>query len=71
MEGIFMKSLLKPCPFCGSPAKFCTDDNHQSDNYNGSFIECVNCHASTAIVFPIGEEIRDKVESLWNTRRLT
>lgn len=60
-----MSEDLKPCPFCGGPA-------HRVDNRvavgertdGGSFIECTQCHASTAVHY----DRKENLLSAWQRR---
>ena len=57
---------LKPCPFCGGMAQR-TDvptDDESDPNAGGSFIECRECAASTALHFDRKENLIDS----WNQR---
>lgn len=55
---------LKPCPFCGGDAVLhSVTDEHELDN-GGSFIECLFCKASSAMVF--GE--KTTLVERWNKR---
>lgn len=54
---------IKPCPFCGKPARL-----RGSDNVSGTpfyYVECdnINCMASVA-----GQETPEKAIELWNRR---
>lgn len=61
---------LKHCPCCGSESYFgmCDDDNQS--NYGGWFVECSNnkCRLTTPIVFPLGDDPRERLCEIWNKR---
>ena len=62
---------LKRCPFCGGEAEFgqCSlaEDN---DNAGAEFISCVQCDATTALVFPCMDEAKTMLMERWNKRAL-
>jgi hypothetical protein len=62
---------LKPCPCCGNVADFgmCEDDN--SSDFGGWFVECTNdrCRLTTPLVFPLGDDPRERLREIWNKRR--
>lgn len=55
---------LKKCPFCGSKAKFRRDKNNE-----GEWIECTKCMASTSIMFPFKDDVRELLYEKWNLRK--
>lgn len=60
-----MTEGLRPCPFCGGPAK--REDITEDDgfcNIGGSYIGCASCGACTAVVFGRKETLLDR----WNIR---
>ena len=59
---------LKPCPFCGGPAKRVDVEatNFSVANAGGSYITCQVCWACSSIMF--GEKIG--LEEAWNRRAL-
>lgn len=60
---------LKPCPHCGSEAKLntITDDPERPD-YQGNYIACEACGATTQLMFSTGEDCRPVLAELWNAR---
>lgn len=44
---------LKPCPFCGSDAKFRHIGKGTNKNELGVHVRCKNCGASTEIDYPL------------------
>jgi Lar family restriction alleviation protein len=62
---------LKPCPFCGSKAKYNIVDNTDPGNpwSGGEFIECTACKASTSIMFPTMDSVKELVIEKWNLRK--
>ncbi len=63
-----MSEKLKPCPFCGGTAIQVDFEVPETDiddpNFGGSAIECLNCHATTAVVFGFKENLNER----WNER---
>lgn len=64
-----MELHLKPCPHCGSEAKLntITDDPERPD-YQGNYISCEACGATTQLMFSTGEDCRPILAELWNAR---
>lgn len=60
---------LKPCPHCGCEAKLntITDDPERPD-YQGNYIACEACGATTQLMFSTGEDCRPVLAELWNAR---
>lgn len=56
---------LKRCPFCGGTAEVDQCDDETSSNWNGYYVECLKCHASTAVVFGEWQAV---LYELWNRR---
>jgi hypothetical protein len=64
-----MELHLKPCPHCGSEAKFNTiTDDPEGSNYQGNYIACEACSATTQLMFSTGEDCRPILAELWNAR---
>lgn len=61
-----MKTQLKPCPFCGSKAKY--KYIIDGDNEGAEYVECTNCGASTNLTFPIKDDVKEIVIEKWNRR---
>ena len=62
---------LKPCPFCGGDADFGAIDSNDGDsNAGGHFVQCCNsaCGASSALIFPLMDGVRDLLLERWNKR---
>jgi hypothetical protein len=62
---------LLPCPFCGGSAEFnVIEGEDDAPNAGGLFIECLNplCQASSALMFPNGEDPRPILLERWNKR---
>lgn len=55
---------LKPCPFCGAPAKCCSIGDDDPSNAGGDVIVCTRCQASSHVEFGRKENL----VSRWNTR---
>lgn len=58
---------LLPCPFCGGKASFGTG---ASEGVGGHFIECGKCNASTALVFPLKDDVTRELLDRWNARSI-
>lgn len=65
MNGPDDSDRLKPCPFCGGDAEVDQCDDETSPNWNGYFVQCLRCQASSAVVFG---EWRPMLYELWNRR---
>jgi hypothetical protein len=60
---------LKPCPHCASEAKLnVINDDPDGPNYQGNYIACEACGASTQLMFSTGEDCRPVLAELWNAR---
>ena len=62
---------LKPCPFCGCDADFgVVDANNEASDAGGHFVQCCNsaCGASSALVFPLMDDVRNLLMERWNKR---
>lgn len=61
---------LKPCPFCGSDADIHTMPSEGNCNDGGMFVMCRNggCMASSALVFPLMDNVQDLLIERWNKR---
>lgn len=60
---------LKPCPFCGSLATmFTMPEGSGSDG--SMYIECDNglCRASSALIYPLKEDVKHILVERWNRR---
>lgn len=57
---------IKPCPFCGGIARMLEIQDGEFDG--GQCIECMKCHASTNICFPLKDSCREILLDAWNTR---
>ena len=57
---------LKPCPFCGGTPVFRTGAAEGIPS--GHFLECDGCHASTALVFPLKDDVTRELAERWNRR---
>ena len=53
-----MTEPLKACPFCGSKATECADDN-----YSNYWVQCTNCFAQSDAFFTKSDAV-----DAWNTR---
>ena len=62
-------SELRPCPFCGGDAEF-GQIGGEGDDSGGQFIQCANarCGASSALIFPCGDEPKPLLIERWNRR---
>lgn len=63
---------LKPCPFCGAPAKFgiVTEGGEANPDFGGHFIQCTNerCHGCMGLRFACGDDPKPALRDAWNTR---
>jgi hypothetical protein len=60
---------LLPCPFCGGDAEY-GEVGGQGDDAGGHFIQCTDarCAASSALIFPCGDEPKPLLRECWNRR---
>jgi hypothetical protein len=60
---------LLPCPFCGGDAEFGAVGGDGGDA-GGQFVQCTNamCGASSALIFPCGDEPKPLLIEKWNRR---
>ncbi len=63
------RKLLKSCPFCGSDAEMSTIPEGHPDA-GGMFIQCCgrNCMASSALIYPLMDDVRGLLLERWNRR---
>lgn len=61
---------LKPCPFCGGEAEIIQLDDEEAENFGGMAVECQTktCRASSALIFPCGDDPRPLLLERWNRR---
>lgn len=62
---------LKPCAFCGSDAEFGEIGGGQ--DIGGHFVQCLNtaCGASSALIFPLMDDVKSLLMERWNKRPMT
>jgi hypothetical protein len=60
---------LLPCPFCGGYAEY-GEVGGEGDDAGGQFIQCTDarCGASSALIFPCGDEPKPLLRECWNRR---
>jgi hypothetical protein len=58
-----------PCPFCGNEAVF-GEVGGEGHYAGGQFIQCTNdaCGASSALIFPLMDDVRGQLLERWNAR---
>lgn len=61
---------LQPCPFCGGAARFgrCAPEEVENADDGAEYIECENCGAATALVFPCMDDAKPALAGRWNKR---
>ncbi len=61
---------LLPCPFCGGDAEFGAIGG-ECDDAGGQFVQCTDarCEASSALIFPCGDEPKPLLAERWNRRK--
>jgi hypothetical protein len=62
---------LKSCPFCGGKAEFGeVQGDENTPDVGGNFIDCTNpvCQASTALIFPLMDDVKQLLVERWNRR---
>lgn len=62
---------LKPCPFCGSDAEFGQiGSDQETPDAGGCFVQCLNsaCGASSALIFPLMDDVKELLMERWNKR---
>ena len=64
-----MPDDLKPCPFCGGDAEY-GEVGGEGGDAGGQFVQCTNamCAASSALIFPCGDEPKPLLALRWNRR---
>ena len=58
---------LKPCPFCGGEAEMLTVPEDLPD-VGAMFVQCSKCMASSALVYPLMDDVRSLLMERWNKR---
>jgi len=58
---------LLPCPFCGGEAKL-QHIQQEGPNFDGRYIDCVRCGASTNLMFSVMEDCIPSLVEYWNRR---
>lgn len=68
-EAVLGDGQLLPCPFCGGDAEY-GEVGGEGDDAGGQFIQCANarCGASSALIFPCGDEPKPLLRERWNRR---
>lgn len=62
---------LKRCPCCGSAAEFRevpNDEDTDDVNAGGQYVECIVCGLTTALMFPLMEDVKPLLAEKWNRR---
>lgn len=66
------KPRLNRCPFCGGRALYGVVgvDSGGADHpdFGGRYIQCGICKASSALMFPIMEDVDEALADAWNSR---
>ena len=63
--------VLKPCPFCGSEARYGTEKGDPEFTQSGGrFIECSNkaCQSSSCLMWPLKDGVDALLAERWNRR---
>lgn len=65
-----MSEDMKPCPFCGGAARWgkCVPGEQELENDGAEYIECESCGASTCLVFPCMDDVKQPLRDRWNRR---
>jgi hypothetical protein len=63
-----MADDLEACPFCGGDAAFLRLDDAEAKDFGGEVVQCLACHASTALRFPCMEDVKPLLAEAWNRR---
>lgn len=58
----------KPCPFCGGDADFDQVVDERDPGCGGHYIDCLECGASTSLVFPLMDDVKALLLERWNRR---
>lgn len=61
---------LKPCPFCGGAAEMLTMPEDMEASAGAMFVQCTDsrCMASSALVFPLMDDVQPLLMERWNRR---
>lgn len=59
---------MKPCPFCGGKPKYLTIEGEDNPNDGGECIECRKCGASSVVMFPLMDSVKELLVERWNNR---
>ena len=64
MNPIDDSDRLKPCPYCGADAEIGEEQD------GGHFVQCINsaCGASSALLFPLMDDVKHLLLERWNKR---
>jgi len=68
-DDVWFNRELKPCPFCGSAATmFTMPEGSGSDG--SMYVECNNglCRASSALIYPLKDNVQSLLVERWNRR---
>jgi Lar family restriction alleviation protein len=57
---------MKRCPFCGGKPRYVIIDKGENDG--GECIECIECQASTSVMFPLMDSVKELLYEKWNRR---
>ena len=64
------RQALKTCPFCDGAARFgkCVPGEQDMANDGAEYVECEACGASTCLVFPCMDDVKQSLRERWNRR---
>ena len=55
---------MKRCPFCGGKPRYL--EIGAGENIGGECIECQSCQASTSVMFPLKDSVKELLIEKWN-----